>query len=133
MVRTSKCIKKLERMNKTLRHEEPDRVPISDFFWQDFLNKWREVNGLPEDADINKYYDLDYVVTLPNTDPKIRAFEIIKSNDEETVVRTGFGAVIQKKIEYQMPRWLEFETDTIDKMKAFVDYFPKYNYTNVLK
>ena len=119
MERTSECLEKLERMNRTLRHEEPDRVPISDFFWQGFLNKWREVKGLPEDADVNKYYDFDYIVTLPNTDPKIRAFEIIKSNDEETILRTGFGAVIQKKIGYQMPSWLEFETDTIEKMKAF--------------
>ena len=26
----------LERMNQALRHEEPDRVPISDFFWGGF-------------------------------------------------------------------------------------------------
>ena len=24
---------KLDRLRKTLRHEEPDRVPVSDFFW----------------------------------------------------------------------------------------------------
>ena len=94
-------------------------MPISDFYWQGFLKRWRDVNGLPDDADINRYYDLDYIVTLPNTDPKIRAFELIKSNEEETVLKTGFGAVIQKKPAYQMPRWLEFETDTIDKMTLF--------------
>ena len=36
MNRSKKCIAKLERMNKALRHEEPDRVPISDFFWGSF-------------------------------------------------------------------------------------------------
>jgi len=30
--RSAGCTEKLERMNKTLRHEEADRVPISDFF-----------------------------------------------------------------------------------------------------
>ena len=119
MERNSGCLAKLERMNRTLRHEEPDRVPVSDFFWQGFLKQWRDVHGLPEDADINRYYDLDYIVTLPNTDPKIRKFEIIKTNEEETILRTGFGALIQKKANYQMPRWLEFETSTIDRMKAF--------------
>jgi len=33
MERTANCLAKLERMNKALRHEEPDRVPVSDFFW----------------------------------------------------------------------------------------------------
>jgi hypothetical protein len=28
---------KLERLNMALRHNEPDRVPISDFFWGDLL------------------------------------------------------------------------------------------------
>lgn len=35
MNRTARCLKKLERMSKTLRHEEADRVPVSDFFWGD--------------------------------------------------------------------------------------------------
>ena len=35
--RSVACLAKLDRMNKTLRHEEADRVPISDFFWGSFL------------------------------------------------------------------------------------------------
>ena len=31
--RSEHPLRKLERMSKALRHEEPDRVPISDFFW----------------------------------------------------------------------------------------------------
>ena len=31
--RKENTLKKLERLNMALRHEEPDRVPISDFFW----------------------------------------------------------------------------------------------------
>ena len=38
---------KLERMSKALRHEEPDRVPISDFFWGSFIERWREELDLP--------------------------------------------------------------------------------------
>ena len=30
--RSAETRRKLERMNRALRHEEPDRVPISDFF-----------------------------------------------------------------------------------------------------
>ncbi len=119
MKRTAKGIAKVERMNKALRCEEPDQVPIRDDFWAKFIENWRRVFGLQSDVEIYRYYDFDYMVTLPNTDPHIRDFEIIKSNEEETILKTGFGATIRKKAGYQMPEWLEFETDTIEKMKAF--------------
>ena len=37
--RKPNTLRKLERMNKALRHEEPDRVPISDFLWDDVAYK----------------------------------------------------------------------------------------------
>lgn len=119
MERTQKCREKLERINKTLRHEEADRVPISDFFWGSFIKRWQEELGLPADTDIYSYYDLDWIVTIPNMDPHIKSFDIISENDEEVVVRTGFEAVIQKKYSDPMPRYLEFDTNSIDKMRAF--------------
>ncbi len=119
MERSENCLKKLERMNKTLRHEEPDRVPISDFFWGSFLRRWKQKFGLPEDTDIYKYYDLDWIVTIPNMDPHIKEFEILRENEEEVVVRTGFEATIRKKFEDPMPAFLEFATNSIDKMKEF--------------
>lgn len=119
MPRTSNCLAKLERMNKALRHEEPDRVPVSDFFWGSFLRRWREELGLVADADIYRYYDLDWQVTIPNMDPQIRPFEMVSETDEEVVVRTGFGAMIRKRFDAPMPAFLRFETDSIEKMRAF--------------
>ncbi len=106
-------------MNRTLRHEEPDRVPVSDFFWGGFLRRWREELGLPNDADIYKYYDLDWIVTFPNMDPHIKQFEILREDDSEVVVRTGYEAVIRKKFADPMPAYLSFETDTLEKMASF--------------
>ncbi|MBL8131564.1 MAG: hypothetical protein JNL42_06875 [Anaerolineae bacterium] len=117
--RTPNCLAKLDRINKALRHEEPDRVPVSDFFWGNFLKRWREEKGLPEDTDIYEYYDLDWKVTTPNMDPHIRDFEIIRENDQEVVVRTGFEAVIRKKYADPMPEYIGFDTDTIEKAEAF--------------
>ncbi len=119
MERTTNCLAKLDRMNKTLRHEEADRVPIADFFWGSFLERWRSEKGLPADTDIYKYYDLDWIVTVPNMDPHIKQFEILKETDEEVVVRTGFEAVIRKKFADPMPEWLGFDTDTIEKVEAY--------------
>jgi hypothetical protein len=119
MPRTPNCLAKLERMNKVLRHEEPDRVPVSDFFWGSFLRRWREELGLAPDADIYRHYDLDWQVTIPNMDPQIRPFQMVSETDEEVVVRTGFGAVIRKRFDAPMPAFLRFETDSIEKMRAF--------------
>jgi uroporphyrinogen decarboxylase len=106
-------------MNKTLRHQEADRVPISDFFWGSFLKRWREELGLAPDTDIYGYYDLDWMQFNPNLDPHIKPFEILKQDENEVIVRTGFEAVIRKKFDQAMPAFLKFETDTIEKMEAF--------------
>jgi hypothetical protein len=119
MVRTNNALAKLERMNKTLRHQEADRVPISDFFWGSFVQRWRRDLGLAADADIYKYYDLDWIVTVPNMDPHIKPFEILEENSEQVIVKTGFEAVIRKKFDDPMPAFMAFQTDTIEKMAAF--------------
>ena len=106
-------------MNCALRHEEADRVPVSDFFWGSFIERWRRELDLPPDTDIYRYYDLDWIVTVPNMDPHIRSFDIVKSNSEEVIVRTGFEAIIRKKFHDPMPAFLDFETDTVEKMMAF--------------
>jgi len=119
MERTSSCRAKLDRMDKTLRHIEADRVPVSDFFWGSFVERWKREMGLPADTDIYRHYDLDWIVTVPNMDPHIAPFEIIRENEEEVLVRTGFEAVIRKKFHDPMPEYAEFATDTIEKMAAF--------------
>lgn len=119
MSRTENCRAKLDRMRKALRHEEPDRVPISDFFWTGFLKRWREELGLPEDTDIYKYYDLDWIVTVPNMDPHIKSFEILDESGDEVVLRTGFEATIQKRLDLPMPAYIGFTTDSVEKMADF--------------
>jgi len=116
MERMANCLSKLDRMNKTLRHQEADRVPISDFFWGSFLERWRKDLGLPAGTDIYKYYDLDWIVTVPNMDPLIRPFEILEETGEHVIVRTGFEAVIKKQFADPMPAFLKFETDSVEKM-----------------
>jgi uroporphyrinogen decarboxylase len=132
MERTQNCLKKLDRMNKTIRHEEADRVPISDFFWGSFLERWKKELNLPKDADIYKYYDLDWIVTTPNMDPHIKQFEILEKNDEQVIVRTGFEAIIRKKFSDPMPAFHGFDTDSLEKIEKFQfdDPFDERRYFN---
>jgi uroporphyrinogen decarboxylase len=116
--RSASCLQKLERMNKALHHQEPDRVPISDFFWGGFVRRWRQELGLPGDADPYVHYDLDWIVTVPNMDPRIKQFEIIKEDDEEVLVHTGFLTTIRKLFSFPMPEQISWDTDTIEKLEA---------------
>ncbi|MBN2323917.1 MAG: hypothetical protein JXQ30_09290 [Spirochaetes bacterium] len=119
MGRSENCFGKLKRMKSTLEHREADRVPVSDFFWGSFLKRWKEELGLSADTDIYRYYDLDWIATIPNMDPHIKRFEVLTQNDEEVLVKTGFEAIIRKKFCDPMPEYVQFDTDTIDRMKAF--------------
>jgi len=99
-----------ERVLKSLNHEEPDRVPITDFFWSQFYKNWLEYKELPGDTDIYDYYDLDLVVVNPNMDPKIMEPEIVENNDRQVVFYSGWGSKV--KMQYSergaMPGYLEF-------------------------
>lgn len=116
--RKENTLRKLRRMNQTLRHQEPDRVPISDFFWGSFTRRWRTELGLPEDANPYYYYDLDWIVTVPNMDPWIRPFETLSETRDEVVVKTGFGAVMRKVFQCPMPEFISWEIDTLEKLEA---------------
>lgn len=106
-------------MTRTLRHEEADRVAVSDFFWVSFIKRWQEELGLSADTDIYQYYDLDWIVTNPNMDPHIKSFEVLEETESDIVLKTGFEAVIRHREGRQMPYFEHFETDTVDKMNAF--------------
>ena len=105
---------KLERMQKCLRGQEPDRVPISDFFWGSFIrlaaSGRRRHNPVPN--------DLDWIATVPNMDPWIRPFETLRETSEEVIVKTGFGAVLRKKFDAPMPEFMDFEINTLEKLEA---------------
>jgi len=118
MQRPASTVAKLERMRKTLRHEEPDRVPVSDFFWGGFLNRWRRELDLPPDTDPYRYYDLDWIVTIPNMDPHIKSFETIREDTNEVWVKTGFETVLRKRLDLPMPEQMSWDTDSIEKLEA---------------
>jgi len=122
-IRTPNTLMKLERMRKTLRHEEPDRIPISDFFWGGFIRRWRQELGLPADANPYYYYDLDWICTVPNMDPWIRSFETLQASDREVTVKTGYGAIMRKVFDFPMPEFIGFETDTLEKLERAVATF----------
>ncbi len=85
---------KIQRLQKSARNEEPDRVPMGEFFWGSFIRRWREELGLAHDANPYYHYDLDWIAINPNMDPHIRQFETIVENDEEVQIKTGYEVIM---------------------------------------
>ena len=117
--RTVSAIQKVERLQKAARNEEPDRVPMGEFFWGSFVERWKKELDLPEDANPYYHYDLDWVVCNPNMDPHIRQFETILENDKEVQVKTGYEVIMRKKFEFPMPEMMRWEVDTMQKLLDF--------------
>ncbi len=117
--RPASTFAKLARMRKALRHEEPDRVPVSDFFWGSFVNRWRRELDLLPDADPYSYYDLDWIVTTPNMDPHIKPFVTLREDQNEVWVKTGFETVLRKRLDLPMPEQISWDIDSIEKLEAF--------------
>jgi len=108
---------KIERIHKALTHQEPDRVPAGEFFWTGFMKKCQAKWGA--DFDPYRYFDLDYVVITPNMDPQIRPFEIVRSQGEEIIVKTGFGATIRRSGDLPVPH---YEAVSINEPQQMADF-----------
>lgn len=111
-----RCEEKKRRVLAALERREPDRVPIGEFFWSNFVRRCRAELNVGPDFDPYRYWDLDFVVINPNMDPHIAGIEVLEDSEARTVVRTGFGAVIERRRDYPMPRYAEFGTQSFEDM-----------------
>src|SRR5690242_17460264 len=105
------------RLKKALNHENPDRIPVSDFFWTGHLLKARQKYG--QAFDPYRYYDLDYIVITPNMDPHIKDFEILEQKGEDIILRTGFEAIIKRSGTAPMPHYDSFSIQEPAMMANF--------------
>jgi uroporphyrinogen-III decarboxylase len=125
----TKAQQKRERVLQALRHEEPDRVPIHEWFSTEFVQRWtnwRKAQGDKEVSDINEYYDLDMLLIEPNIDPHIQSCEIIERTDDYVIFKSGFGCTIKKVFsrldeDYMapMPQFLDF---SVKSAKDYVKF-----------
>jgi uroporphyrinogen-III decarboxylase len=51
-------------------------------------------------------------------DPHITGIEIIEDTPDRKLVRTGFGATIERRADYPMPMFVSFDTVTYEQMEA---------------
>ena len=107
------------RVIAALEHRECDRVPAGEFFWTRFLQRASVELWGGESLDPYRYFDLDLVVTAPNMDPRIQDFEVLSDDENGIVVKTGWGATIQRVRDFPMPHYAAFDTQTVEEIEAF--------------
>jgi len=108
---------KIKRMRDALAHRQPDRVPAGEFFWTGFLRRCQARWG--GGFDPYRHFDLDYIVITPNMDPRIRAFEILRQDEREVVLKTGFGATVRRCGDVPMPSFEDFSVKSPEQMAEF--------------
>jgi len=115
-----KVEQKTKRVLTALKERrEPDRVPLTDFYWSGFLSNWLRALNLPPDTDIYEYYDLDVKVISPNMDPRVESCVVLEQTPEYVVFRSGFGCTVKKVFASPMPMFLDFLVKSAEEFKDF--------------
>jgi uroporphyrinogen decarboxylase len=99
-----------ERVMTALRHREPDRVPVHEYFWQGFIDTWRREKGLPTEADIHEYYRLDlpsYGRVIGDQTPWPSKAREIERGPGGVVRRTGWGELVRELATVSVTELLE--------------------------
>ncbi|HAS81393.1 MAG TPA: hypothetical protein DCS43_01630 [Verrucomicrobia bacterium] len=79
-----------ERMTLVHDHKEPDRVPVTDWFWESTLVRWRS-EGLPSGASPTSHFGLDNIVEIGiDTSPRFETV-IIEDTDTYRIERDSWG------------------------------------------
>jgi hypothetical protein len=115
----SKAAAKVERVRKAIAREEPDRVPIGEFFWTNFLRRARDEGHAGEGFNAYNHWDHDLIVINPNMDPHLTGIQVIEDTDERRVVKTGFACTIEQRADYPMPAYVKFDTESYEQIAAF--------------
>jgi len=110
---------KTDRILAALEHREADCVPVAEFFWTNFIRRCKAEMDVGDDFDPYRHWDLDMVVVNPNMDPHVTGIEVLEDTPDRKVVRTGFGARIERRSTHPMPNFLAFETESFEQMEAF--------------
>jgi hypothetical protein len=116
---------KVSRVLAALNHEEADRVPVGEFFWTNFVRRCKSEMDVGDVFDPYRYWDLDIIVIGPNMDPHITGIEVLEDTPERKVVKTGYGATVERLSTHPMPHFLAFDTETFEQMEALEFDDPK--------
>ena len=104
-----------ERMLRTSRRQEIDRIPMVDSAWRGTIKRWY-AEGMPKDLAWEDYFGFDRVIRIcPDNSPRF-GHKIIEENERYRIETTSWGGT-QKEFNIldSTPEVLEFYYDTPEK------------------
>ena len=104
-----------ERMLRTFRRQEIDRIPMFDTAWGGTVRRWRN-EGMPENARWEQYFGFDKVVRVcPNNSPMFEK-KVLETTDRYRIETTAWGETRKVfNVLDSTPEVLEFYYDSSDK------------------
>jgi len=88
---------KRERVRKSIRHIEPDRLPRYDSFWEDTLTKWHQQGETAEGLELQDKFGFDIVQFYLDNSFRLEP-EMLKNDGKMITVRDRCGYTAEKFI-----------------------------------
>jgi len=86
-----------QRVLRAFNFELPDRVPLFDSYWAEFVNAWRGEKGLPRDANIQDHYGVDIRIAVGDETLAPSRAAVLEETSEHRIERDGWGQVKRVK------------------------------------
>ncbi len=96
-----------ERVLAALEFRRPDRVPIYDSYWPEFVQAWRRHKGLPEETSISEYYRNDIEIVTPREEPFPSRAGRVEEGAGWSLDRTGWGATVRHRADAKFAEVLD--------------------------
>jgi uroporphyrinogen decarboxylase len=115
-----------ERILRTYRHQEVDRIPMLDKAWAGTKRRWY-AEGMPQNVTWEDFFGFDHRIQLcPDNSPRFEK-RILEENDRYKIVTTSWGSTQKKFRELDStPETISFYYDTPEKWeeakKAMLTY-----------
>ena len=79
-----------ERILRTIKHQEADRIPMIDSPWAGTIARWHR-EGMPGDVDWADYFGYDRIVHVGFDNSPRYEYKVLESTDRYNIVTTGWG------------------------------------------
>lgn len=86
------------RVMTALNFQTPDRIPTSyEFFWSEFIVKWRKKKGISSEVDINDWYGSDIIIEVADETFFPSQRKLLKEENGYIFQNDGWGRIIKWK------------------------------------
>lgn len=83
-----------QRVMTAINHKIPDRIPLFDGYWAEFVEVWRRYKGFaPGEVDIDDYYGVDLQVCVADESPWPSRAAVLEETSTHLLSRNGWGAL----------------------------------------